>query len=64
MVKIPHSIISNSAASIGSIVTYQCQNGYRFLDTQHHIAIECTDQRQWNDTVPECKGEAHYINGI
>ncbi len=46
-----HATRSTNQAVFGTVVEYQCNDGYHFHDNSTLFAIECTISAQWNDTV-------------
>ena len=50
------SLVSSHSSSVGSRVSYRCQDGHRFSNNKEQITMECTGNRTWNDTIPDCEG--------
>lgn len=48
---------SDSTYSIGAVVEFSCNPGYTL--EQGSVVIECADSQnpQWNETEPACRGE-------
>lgn len=48
---------SDSTYSVGAVVEFSCNPGYTL--EQGSVVIECADSQnpQWNETEPACRGE-------
>ena len=51
-----HAQRDSNIALWGSIVNYDCDEGFKFSDESTRFTIECLDAEQWNATVPDCHG--------
>lgn len=51
---------TDSTYSIGAVVEFSCNPGYTL--EQGSVVIECVDSQnpQWNETEPACRGEVHF----
>lgn len=49
---------SDSTYSVGAVVEFSCDPGYTL--EQGSVVIECVDTQnpQWNETEPACRGES------
>lgn len=49
---------NSSLAVYGTVLEYTCMSGYKFPGTNSTtMGIECMENEQWNDTLPNCEGK-------
>ena len=52
-----NSEITTRVTDVGTVVDIVCKNG--FINNNHvkTLPLECTENKVWNGTAPECNGE-------
>ena len=52
--------VSSLEGDESSSVVVSCQQGHVFQDGAHNVTLMCTENGQWNNTVPSCQGKIEY----
>lgn len=51
--RIIHGQVSYKRESVGSIVSFQCEEGFKLVGSP---TLECITDSRWSGFFPECKG--------